>query len=468
MSAPFAPLERFIQEKMAETLLPGVALALLQDGRIVYTRGFGARDLERGLPATPQTRFGVGSVTKSFTSLALLQLQARGRLSIDDPVERHLSLPLRAPGDEPLRLRHLMTHTSGLPALAYAEAVIRHHVGASARWVPMSGADDLRTFLDGAEDWFLARPGERWFYLNEGYLALGAVIERVSGLAYPDYIREHILSPLGMTRSGFRAEDIAGDLDVAVPYVINREKRQIPSRYLFSLTADGGLLSCAEDLGRYVAMFLAEGQGVEGSILAPDLVREMWQPRIRTPFARRGPDGPEPAGFYGFGLSVDPDFLGHTLVGHGGSVLVFTAYIGFVPGRGAGVALLANGSGCPLNQVGAFALALLLGEDPWSVPAVRAERLLDGLTGAYETYRGTMRATVRRQGDFLVFEVQETPQEQITVLIPDGLDASALDPDHARFVALQAARQLPVEFIRRDGDLDLIYERYRLRRVGKA
>lgn len=469
MTGFLPPLERFIQEKMAETGLPGLSVALVRDGEVAWNRGFGFRDLERGLPTTPQTLFGVGSITKSFTCLALLQLQERGLLDVEDPVQRYLSLPLQPPGDEPIRLRHLMTHTSGLPALGYAEALIRHHVGTSARWFPISGIDDMLAFLGEAQPWIVAPPGERWFYLNEGYVLLGAVIEQVSGQPYPDYIREHLLQPLGMTRSGFRPADVQGDPDAATPYVIDREKRRTRSAYLFGpIQADGGLISCAADLARYVAMFLAGGRSpAGGTLLRPDLLRAMWQPRAPIPFLQRGPSGPEPAGFYGYGLQVTPDFFGETLVGHGGSVLVFTAYIGFVPRHGVGVALLANGSGYPLNQMGAFALALLLGADPWSVPALRAERLLDDLTGVYETYRGTMRATVVRRGDFLVLEMQNTPQEQTALLVPEGLDPAGLDTQRPRFVTLAAARWLPVEFTRRDGDVDLIYERYRLRRVGR-
>ncbi|MDR7539168.1 MAG: serine hydrolase [Armatimonadota bacterium] len=468
MTDSLAPLEHFVQEKMGETGLPGLSLALVRKGEVVWSRGFGFRDLERGLPVTPQTLFGVGSVTKSLTCLALLQLQERGLLDLEDPVDRYLPLPVRPPGEEPIRLRHLMAHTSGLPALGYAEATIRHHVGTSQRWFPISGIEDMLAFLDQAQPWLVASPGERWFYLNEGYVLLGAVIERVSGQPYPDYVRQHILQPLGMTRSGFRPDDVQGDPDAAIPYVIDREKRRTRSAYLFGgIQADGGLISCAADLARYVAMFLAGGRGPGVALLPPDMLCGMWQPRVPIPFWRRGLLGPEPAVFYGYGLQVTPDFLGETLVGHGGSVLVFTAYVGFVPQRGVGVALLANGSGYPLNQMGAFALALLLGADPWSVPALRAERLLDGLTGVYETYRGTMRATVVRRGDYLVLEMQDGPQEQAALLVPQGYDAAGLDPQRPRFVTLAAARWLPVEFTRREGEVDLIYERYRLRRVGR-
>lgn len=177
--ATFTALEEFILEKMAETKLPGVSIALIDRGEVVYSRGFGFRDIERGLPATPRTLYGIGSVTKSFTCIALLQLQEQGRLRVDDPVDRYLPLSVRPMG-EAVRIHHFMTHSSGIPALAYAEAVIRHSVGATDTFVPIGSYDDMLNFVNGAQAWTYTRPGERWFYLNEGYVLLGAIIEKVS------------------------------------------------------------------------------------------------------------------------------------------------------------------------------------------------------------------------------------------------------------------------------------------------
>ena len=205
----FAALEEFVLARMGETHLPSVTVAAVERGEVVYARGFGMRDIERSLPATPRTRYGIGSVTKSFTCVALLQLQEQGRLHVDDPIEHYLPVTVR-PFGESIRLHHFMTQSSGIPALAYAEAIIRHGSGASDRYLPMGGYEDMLTFLNGSEEWVYARPGERWFYLNEGYVLLGAVIERVSGESYNDYVHNHILGPLRMTRTSFVA-DAVGD-----------------------------------------------------------------------------------------------------------------------------------------------------------------------------------------------------------------------------------------------------------------
>ena len=463
MASRFALLEQFIQEKLADTHLPALSIALVERGETVYARGFGFRDSERGLPATPRTLYGIGSVTKSFTCLAIMQLQEQGKLRVDDPVERYLPLEVR-PHGRPITLHHFMTHSSGLPALAYAEAVIRHAAGAADTYLPMASYDDMLTFVNGATDWVHAQPGERWFYLNEGYILLGAVIERVSGQSYTDYVEEHLLRPLGMARTFFDKARVDADPDVAVPYVVTKDKTQVPSRYLYGrLTSDGGLISNVEDMSRYLRMYLTGGRAAGSRLLGEPSFTTMLTGYVDLPPEVYPAEQRRPVGRYGYGLSVYPDFYGHTLIGHGGSVLVSTAHLAFVPDRAVGVVVLANGSGYPMAHFAGFALAVLLGEDPWALPGVREERALERLTGRYETYRGTYGATVKRAGDFLLLEIKNRLFEQTVPLVPIALGA-----DRARFFTLTLGRRLDVEFAARDGDVDLIYERYKMRRVGSV
>ncbi len=467
MPKKFAALEERIFEVMRSTNLPGLSMAVVEDSEITYRRAFGYRDLDRGLPATPATLYGVGSLTKSFTCLAIMQLQERGLLNVDDPLDRYVDLSLK-PHGETIRLWHLMTHTGGLPALGYAEAVIRKHVGASATGVPIASADDLLVFMRGAEDWVHCRPGERWFYLNEGYVLLGNVVERVSGQSYCEYVREHILSPLGMHRSFFTRGEVEKDPDAAVPYVLDREGRCIASSYMYGkISSDGGLISNAEDMARYVAMFLGGGEWDGVRLVTEGSLREMMRPRVATPsrpcpaFDPRPAD--QPASYYGYGLGIIPDFCGETLVGHSGSVLVATAYMGFVPARRIGVVLLANGAGYPLSQLGQYALAMLLGEDPEELPFRRAERILADLEGVYETFRGTFQVTVRRKGGLLQIEVRDKYVDQVLPLVPEEAN------DHrALFYVYAAGLRTPVEFYRTHRGVEMIYERYKMRRVSRA
>ncbi len=468
MPGRFVALDEFILEKMGQTRLPGVSLALLAGDDVVHQRGYGFRDLKDGLPATPETLYAIGSVTKSFTCLALMQLQEQGKLSVDDPIDRHIPLGVQ-PFGRPIRLWHLMTHTSGIPALAYAEAVLSREHGSTEKWLPIAGVDDLLTFMSGAEGWVETCPGERWFYLNEGYVLLGEIIERVSGLSYPDYLRRHILQPLGMGRSTFDRAAVEADADVATPHLITSEGEALPSHYSFGrILADGGLISSVPDLIRYLRMFLLGGRSPSGSgrIAADASIQAMMEDRVRLPATGWLESAGRPAllhqpGSYGYGLHAYPDFFGHRLVGHGGSVGVATAYMGFIPSRDVAVAVLANGAGYAAGQLGMVALAALLGEDPEHLPFLRIERLLDGLAGVYETFKGTMQITFRRKGDLLQAEFRDKHHQENVPLIPEVLEGDA-----PRFFILAAGRRSTVEFHRKDGAVEVLYERYKLRRIG--
>ena len=453
----FEKLAEFVFEKMAETKLPGLSVAAVRGDKTIWERAFGFRDLALGLPATPRTLYGIGSITKSFTALAIMQLAEKGMLSLDDPVEKYVPVKVQ-PRGEPILIRHLLSHTSGIPALAYAEAVIRGVTGAGGQRLPIAGVSDLLAFMAGAEDWAVARPGERWFYLNEGYVLLGAIVERCTGLPYEAYIRENVLEPLGMARSFFRKEEVEKDPDAATPYVVTRDGDRVASTYPYgAISSDGGLISSVLDLARYIAMYLGWGELDGVRLISQESVEEMETPQVTVPW--QGPFGEEG---YGYGLQVVPDFLGRKLIGHGGSVLVSTAYIGFIPEEGVGIALLANGSGYPLSHLGMYGLALMLGEDPERLPFVKRDRALTKLTGTYETYRGTMRALVKRTGDLLSLEIRDKYSDLIVPLIPESVEG-----DVWMFYALSTGRRLPVEFRCQEGKVELIYERYLLRKTGK-
>ena len=453
----FTRLEEFIFTKMSETKLPGLSAAAVKEDKVVWTKAFGFRDLESGFVATPHTLYGIGSVTKSFTALAIMQLAEQGKLSLDDPVDRYVPLDIR-PAGEPIRISHLMSHSSGIPGLAYAEAVIRGATGAGENWFPIANCSDLLTFMADAQEWTLARPGERWFYLNEGYAILGYIIEKCSGMPYEEYVQKHVLAPLGMKRSFFSKEEVEKDPDAATPYIITRDGERKPSTYPYGgISADGALISSVLDLSRCVAMYLGWGEYGGTRLLSRKSVEVMETPQVTLP--HQGPFG---KGSYAYGLSVTPDFLGHKLVGHGGSVLVSTAYMGFIPEQEVGIALLANGSGYSLSQLGMYGLAMLLEKDPEELPFVRMERALTELVGVYETYKGTMKAQVKQKGDFLTIEIKDKYNDLIVTLVPESVEGET-----RTFYTLGAGMKLPVEFRVRETEIDFIYERYLLRKTGK-
>ncbi|MCA9838846.1 MAG: serine hydrolase [Trueperaceae bacterium] len=459
MDIPF--LESFVFEKLSATGLPGLSLALVKNGEVVYARGFGQRDVSYGLAATPETLYSVGSVTKSFTALAIMQLAEAGKLELDDPITKYLPYTVKPKG-EAICIKHLLSHSTGIPALAYAEAILRHASGVGGKALPIAGPDDIMTFAADAESWVETAPGERWFYFNEGYAMLGQIIEQASGEAYNDYIRAHILDPLGMKRSFYSKTEVEADGDLAVPYTVIPNKDPKPGRYLYrSIRSEGGLISNVLDLSQYIMMYLEGGKG----LLSAAGIKEMWEARVAMPWQSNpslfGDTGnSEPDTHYGYGLSTE-QFFGETFVGHGGSVGVATAHMAFLPQSNAGVALLTNGSGYPTGYFAKVALATLLEKDIKALPFLRTETHLIPLTGTYESYKGTMTATVSKNADFLTFEIHDQAAPQKVILVPE-----LLEKDEQNFFTLAGGRRLPVSFYRRNGTVELIFERYKFKRVG--
>lgn len=450
----FAQLETFIYEKIAETKLPGLSAAIVKDGEVIWSRGFGYRDAERGLAATPHSLYSIGSISKSFTVAAIMQLAEQGKLSVDDPIEKFMPFPIQ-PGGEKVRVWHLMSHTSGIPALAYAEAVIGHAIGAEPNWFPIATGEDVLTFMQDAGSWVLNKPGERWYYLNEGYMLLGLIVEKLSGQRFEDYVRQHILEPLGMTRSFYDRADVEKDPDVAVPYVNWAEEGRVPSQYPWGgIAAAGGILSSALDLAKYITMYLKNGQ----PILSAESVKAMSTPRIHRPLENTlfGEEG------YGYGLMMKSNFLGHQVIGHGGSVGVSTAQILFIPTENVGIAILTNGSGYATGNFALYGLALALGKDPEQLSYVRRERQLKELEGSYATYKNTMRWEVKRAGDFLIATEKDKYSSNTQMFIPESLEGST-----RRFYQLVDGVKIPAEFRINGDQIDLIFERYLLRRTGK-
>jgi len=453
----FARLENFIFEKMSETKLPSLSMAAIKDGEIIHARAFGFKDVGQGFAATTATLYGIGSVTKSFTALAIMQLSEQGKLSLDDPIDKYVPFSIKPKG-ETVRISHFLSHTSGIPALAYAEAVIRGKTGAAENWLPIANCSDLLTFMGEAQDWSIARPGEKWFYLNEGYAILGNIIEKCSQMSYEEYVSNYILAPLGMNRSFFAKKEIDSDPDAAIPYVITRNGEQKASTYPFGgISADGALISNVIDLSKYISMYLGLGKYCDNRLLSEESVKLMQIPQISIPY--QGYFGERS---YAYGLFVTPDFLGSKLIDHGGSVLVSTAFMGFMPDKKIGIVLLANGSGYSLSQLGMMALSSMLGNDPEDLPFVRQEQALTELTGAYETYRGTMKAQIKKMGSFLVIEMKDKYSDSIVPLIPQNIEKT-----RRTFYTLSSGATLTVEFMVHETGVELIYERYLLRKTGK-
>ena len=439
-----AETEKFIVEKAASSGAASIAAAVFDEAGARWTFATGFRDLSAGAPATPDTLYCVGSVTKSFTALAVLLAERRGLLGLDDPVGDHVPVKLEAMG-EPVRIRHLLTHTSGIPAMSYAEAMIRGVTSTGETWAPIADCDDMYAWLRGAPEWAEARPGERFWYLNEGYFLLGCILERVAGKPYPELVKREILAPLGMKRSYFSREDVEGDGDYSKAY-ISRHGAPRETRFPWGIYSDGGLWSNIRDLGRYLRAALGGPAPRE----IAEALREAAAPRVHVPGRTFGDDR------YGYGWLITDRFHGRRLVHHAGSVGVHTAWVGYLPGEGLAAAVLAGGE-APTISIGLHALSEALGLDYWELPFAARERLGEELSGRYTSYAGLTDAVVEHRGNgVLALSYGPRSERRSVTLFPDKVEDGV-----AYYYTWGRGGRLDVEFRERDGRWVLLYERYK-------
>lgn len=437
-----------VRDVLADDGIPGMSVAVVTPEETVWVDGFGSRDLAENLPATPETVYGVGSVTKSFAALAVLQLRDRGALALDDAVDDYAGVDLRNDGD-PVTIQDLLTHSSGLPSLGVSEALIARQAGIGEAGVPLGDRDDFHAHVAGAAGEFAPR-GDRFMYCNTGYMLLGEVVEAVSGTPFADYVEAEILDPLGMDRSTFDGDTFEATDDRMTPYYLDDgpEATDLPVRELSQ--APGGLLAPVTDLARYVRMQLRGGSLDGREVVAADSLAEAHAGHVETD---TGPYG------YGWGHA---DRFGETVVGHSGSIGVASAYVGFVEGGDLGVAVAANASpDYPLAAVGHGVLAAVRGLDPADeVPLFARRDRFDGIVGDYETYRGVREATIERDGQTLRLEFTDA-------FGGDGISVVPADPEASEFFALSSSgERKPVEFeVGEDGGVDCFYDRWRLHRV---
>lgn len=403
-----AELETWIERTLQATGAPGAAVVLERNGETLLARGFGYRDAEAGLKADVDTVFGTGSITKSLTALAILLLEADGRLATGDAVGAYLP-ELRLPGPGDVKIHHLLAHTSGLPPLPsrhYAwlsqddlESFERERLERLPARAPIRSFDELIAFLGDYPVELHAAPGDRYSYSNEGYNLLGAIIERVSGRSLPAFVRDRILAPCGMTRSSLDLQFTLSLPNVTTLYV--REGGKVmPSANWFNpacWVAAGGLRSTATDLVRYFRM-LACGGVLDGAQVVPTNV-------VITMATVRAPKGDGSA--YGYGLTL-ADLDGHAIAHHGGGHKGVSAMGGFVAAEGLVCVVLTNLAEAPALRLwtGCMRTGLGLSIAPPSNPAAPIAlppETLRGFAGVYNSPEGTQfEVAVNDAGDVRV------------------------------------------------------------------
>jgi CubicO group peptidase (beta-lactamase class C family) len=345
------------------------AVLLARDGQPIVSRGYGMANLEHSVPNTPQTVFRVGSVTKQFTGMAVVLLQERGKLSVNDAICKYLT---DCPAAwQPITIKNLLTHTAGIPN--YTE--FPDFVKTAA--VDTTAAELTSRFRDKPLQFAL---GEKHAYSNSGYFLLGTIIERVSGKAYADFLQENIFAPLGMKDTGYdnpvriinhRAAGYARTTDG----FINAAPISMSTAY-----AAGALYSTVVDLLLW-----------DQALYTEKLVSRKSLDEAFTPFKSN----------YGYGWSIGKRY-DRQVIAHGGGIFGFSAYIARYPADRVTVVVLSNVEGAPSGEIANSLSAIVFGAK-YEIPAERKEVQVAAKT--LEKYVG---------------QYQLTPQLVMKVTLEDG------------------------------------------------
>ncbi len=403
LDAALDAITAYAPQAMRDQGTPALAVAITDRTHTLRIITLGFADRERAVPVTAQTRFAIGSMTKSMTALALLELGDEGKVDLNAPVRRYLPwFSINANGS-PILVHQLLSHTAGVPDDYAAESGYAYDVVA----------------LRHARTLFI--PGTAWSYSNDGYATVGALIASLDGRPWTDSLQARVLGPIGMTQStaAFTPSAMA---NAAVGYQFRDNDRPaplhpalVPSPPMDFVDPAGSVLSTPEDMARYMRFYLDGGATANGEqLIAPATFAAMTRPdtlRNGKPAGSSGVMLAEAPAFYkdyGYGLSIfDED--GDHLIGHTGGVSGYTACMQMNLTRGFGVAAFANLVEAPLHPcaIVLYAMRVLraqsLGETLPPAPAApdpaHVARAAD-YPGTYADSRGTSLQVVR-EGDHL-------------------------------------------------------------------
>jgi CubicO group peptidase (beta-lactamase class C family) len=311
--AALIAVDRYVRQEIRRERVPGVSVAIVRAGRVILSRGYGYANLELHAPATDSTVYQSGSVGKQFTAALILRLAAAGRLGLDDPIRRHL--PEGPAAWDSITVRQLLTHTSGIAEYTDSAVDYRHEYS----------EQELVKIAAGLP--VLFRPGDRWSYSNTGYLLLGAIIRRVTGVFYGDLLRDEIFRPLGMQSARIISEsDIVPNRAAGYELHDDALRNQEWVAPTLNTTADGSLYLTVHDLARWVIGWDA------GRVLAASDRQAAWTP------ARLNDGGTFP---YGFGWDLS-ELRSERRIGHTGAWQGFRTSIQRFPRQRLTVIVLAN------------------------------------------------------------------------------------------------------------------------------
>ncbi|HET7112608.1 MAG TPA: serine hydrolase [Pyrinomonadaceae bacterium] len=375
--APEPDFDQYVEKAMKEWEVPGLAIAVVKDDKIVFAKGYGLRELGGTAAVNEHTLFAIGSSSKAFTAATVAMLVDDGKVKWDDPVTKYLpSFQLFDPySTREMTVRDLLTHRSGLERgdlLWYASPYDRNEVLRRVRFLKPS--------------WSVR---SRFGYQNIMFLAAGQIMPAVAGKEWDDIVRERIFVPLGMNESSTSIRKFAGVDNVATPHSkIDDKLQKIAWRNIDNIGPAGSINSNVIDMAQWLRMNLGGGMYENKKVLSAAVVKEMQTPqtviRIEGNNERLYPE----AHFLNYGLGwFLSDYRGRKLVEHGGAIDGMRSEVAMLPAEKLGVVILTNRHGSVLPHVLAYRVFdayLGVAKRDWSAEILKKFKVLEDLAKAAE------------------------------------------------------------------------------------
>lgn len=407
LALPLAAQAAAELEKIASSAFPpdapGAAVLVMKGGKPLLRAGYGMADLEQGTKITPESVFRIGSITKQFTAVAVLQLIESGKMALSDPITKFI--PDYPTQGKTITIAHLLTHTSGIQSYTNKpdfRTMMRRD---------LTPEELIATFRS---DPMQFEPGAQWFYNNSAYILLGSIIEKVSGMSYAAYLEKNVFARAGLKHTFYG--DVAPIIAGRVPGYGRDGKGFVNARYL-SMTlpyAAGALLSTVDDLARWNAALAA------GKVVDRRLLDQAWTSYKLT-------DGEETG--YGFGWNIGA-LSGERVIEHGGGINGYASFALWMPDRDVYVAVLSNLESPQQDpEYVASLLALQAIGKPWSPKAIAMTPAeLAAYTGVYRVDEKTTRTLTVEDGQL---HSQRSGGSRLT-LLPVGKDSFVFEESFTR------------------------------------
>ena len=327
-----AAIEEKVEKRRIELGIPGMSLAIVKDGKVIYSKGLGMKDFENKIPVTENTQFAIGSATKAFTALSVLMSQDDGKLSLDDSPKKYLSYfkMKDAETDKNITVRDLLSHSSGLSRMDLAMIT-----GKLNRMELIQVAGEAKP---------IAKLREKFGYQNVMFAAAGEIVAAVQKQSWEKFVPERIFAPLGMTNSTISLVEMQKAKDYSLGYEYNfdtKATKKLPFRAIDEVAPAGSINSSAKDMSEWLKFVLSKGE-VNGKRLVSEKGFEEWL-KPQTKITSNGKFN------YGLGWFLQ-EWNGMKVVQHGGNIDGFNSMVAMIPEKNIGFVMLTNVSGSSLGK----------------------------------------------------------------------------------------------------------------------